>query len=67
MKLDIGPVASVGVSSACCSAQNSEVSYLLVNWGVPGIAVTRTENRKAETWGSSRQAIELQAQQRALR
>lgn len=53
----IGPVGNVGVNGF----PMQDLEYELVNWGVPGVTITRTaKGEPRTTWASSAEALRLQ-------
>ncbi|WP_460802789.1 hypothetical protein [Microbacterium sp. GXF6406] len=60
-------VREVGAAFSHQSSVNGSVEYQILNWGVPGIAVsTVDEGRLIDLWASSAMAEELQREQLSL-
>ena len=60
-------IRGVGGASSYQDSSTGSVEYLMVNWGVPGIAVSVVEEgRLIDLWASSASAEKLQRQQLSL-
>ncbi|MBS3182381.1 hypothetical protein [Leucobacter manosquensis] len=63
--LGIGPVGDVTELSFSSSDNSAERTFMIVNWGVPGVAVSAT-HEESQIWASTPEAEKLQKRQLML-
>ena len=62
----LGQVGGVGSQQWFGSDGTGGTEYMSVNWGIPGAAVSKIGPTGAQSWATSDEALDLQAQQLRL-
>ena len=65
-QIRLGQVGGVGSQSWFGADGEGGTEYMSVNWGIPGAAVSQIGPTGAQSWATSDEALDLQAQQLRL-